>query len=108
MYYIFLWSARLLPRLPRWLVRSLPDLIGPLAWLVATPARRQATINARHVLGEDQVSTPAGRRRLRRVVRGMFRTSVSNYLEAFLAPQVTRQEALHRLYIEHSSGEFEG
>lgn len=101
MYLFFLWASRIVPRLPRWFLRMLPDLLGPLAWLFAGRARRQATINARHVLGPEIQRTAAGRRRLRRVVRGMFRSSASNYLEAFLTPGLSHQEIFHRVYAEH-------
>jgi lauroyl/myristoyl acyltransferase len=101
MYFLFLWASRIVPRLPRWLLRILPDLLGPLVWLFAVRARRQATINARHVLGPEIQQTAAGWRKLRRVVRGMFRNSISNYLEAFLTPTLSRQEILHRVYGEH-------
>ncbi|HEY1350068.1 MAG TPA: hypothetical protein VGF67_10630 [Ktedonobacteraceae bacterium] len=101
MYWFFLWAALIVPRLPRWLVRILPDLLGPLAWLLGGRARRQATINARHVLGPQIERTAAGRRRLRQVVHGMFRNSMSNYLEAFLVPALSYQEIVHRVYAEH-------
>jgi lauroyl/myristoyl acyltransferase len=101
MYYLFLWASRVVPRWPRWLVRLLPDLIGPVAWLLAVPARKQATLNALHVLGSEVQRTAKGRRKLRRVVRGMFRYSVSNYIDAFLLPTVSRQEALYRIYSAH-------
>jgi KDO2-lipid IV(A) lauroyltransferase len=102
MYYFFLWASRIVPRLPRWLLRSLPAIIGPLAYLVAGPVRRRAAINARHVLGCEIERTVAGRRRLRRVVRGMFRNSINNYLEAFLLSTISQQEVLHRVYAEHT------
>ncbi len=101
MYYLFLWASRLVPRLPRWLLRALPDLVGPLAWLVAIGPRKHATNNARHVLGAEVQRTAAGRRRLRRVVRGMFRSSVRNYLDAFLMPSIKAQDVLDRLSITH-------
>jgi len=101
MYFFFLWASRIVPLLPRCFLRLLPDILGPLAWLFAGRARRQATINARHVLGPEIQDTAAGRRRLRRVVRGMFRNSMSNYLEAFLTPALSCQEILHRVYAAH-------
>ncbi|HET8846263.1 MAG TPA: lysophospholipid acyltransferase family protein [Ktedonobacteraceae bacterium] len=101
MYYLFLWAAWIVPRLPRWLLGALPDLLGPLAWLIAVPARHQATCNALHILGPEVRRTAAGRRKLRRVVRGMFCNSIRNYLEAFLLPTLSHQAIQHRLYIEH-------
>jgi lauroyl/myristoyl acyltransferase len=100
-YYLFLWASRIVPRLPRWLLRLLPKMLGLLAWLVATAPRRRATSNALHVLGFDVQRTAAGRRKLRRVVRGMFRSTVSNYLDAFLMPTLSPQELLKRLTVEH-------
>jgi phosphatidylinositol dimannoside acyltransferase len=88
MYYFFLWGGRIVPHLPSWLQRLLPDLLGPLAWLVAAGPRKQAMRNASHVLGAEMQDTAAGRRRLRRVVRGMFRNIVSNYLDIFLVPSI--------------------
>lgn len=99
MYYFFLWASWIVPRLPRRLLRALPGLLGPLAWLLAFGPRKQATRNARQVLGPAIAQTRAGRRRLRRVVRGMFRHSISNYLDAFMMPFVKNQEVLHRLFI---------
>lgn len=101
MYYFFLWATKIVPRLPRWFLRALPALIGPLAWLLIAPVRKRATSNALHVLGSEVRRTAAGRRKLRRVVRGMFRNSVSNYLEAFLLPTLKPQEVLRRVDAKH-------
>lgn len=101
MYYLFLWATKIVPRLPRWMLGILPDIIGPLVWLFAVSIRKQATINAQHVLGSEVRRTARGRRQLRRVVRGMFRNVVSNYLDAFLLPTLHHQEILHRAYGEH-------
>lgn len=100
-YYFFLWASRIVPHLPRWLLRKLPGLFGPLAWLLASGPRRRATLNARHVLGSDILATRNGRSRLRRTVRGMFCSSVRNYLDAFLMPSLRDQDVLQRLCIEH-------
>lgn len=101
MYYLFLWAAWIVPRLPRWLLSRLPDVIGPLVWLVAVPARRQARRNALHILGVEVLQTASGRRRLRRVVRGMFHSSINNYLEAFLLPTFGSQRILYSLHVVH-------
>jgi KDO2-lipid IV(A) lauroyltransferase len=103
MYYFFRLASGVIRYLPDWLIRLLADLIGPLAWLFAVPVRRQATINASHVLGTDVLQTAAGRRRLRRVVRGMFRSSTLNYLEAFTLPRVNPQDVLRRLDIKNQA-----
>lgn len=101
MYYFFLWASRVVPRLPRWLMRLLPDVLGPLIWLLAVSTRKQATCNALHVLGPEVRSTRAGRRKLRRVVRGMFHHSMTNYLEIFTLPYLKRQEIIQRAYGDH-------
>src|SRR5258708_23640353 len=101
MYRLFLWATKIVPRLPRWLLRLLPMVIGPVAWLLGARARRQATINMLHVLGVDIQSTGTGRRKLRRVVRGMFRSSISNYLDAFTMPSLDHQEIRRRLSVSN-------
>lgn len=98
-YYLFLWGSRLVPRLPRWFLGVVVGIAGTLAWLLARPARRMAIINAQHVLGPSIRDTAAGRRRLRRVVRGMFYSSVTNYLEAFLVPSLSSQDVERRLSV---------
>lgn len=100
MYHFFRWAAWTVPRLPRWFVRWLPKVIGPLAWLLVAPARRQATRNMAYVLGPDIRATAAGRRKLRRVVRGLFCNGVGNYLDALLLPALDHQEFLSHISIE--------
>src|SRR5579883_1977906 len=101
MYHLFRWAAKIVPHFPLWLLRVLSDVIGPLAWLVAAPARKRATINALHVLGPEVQRTAAGRRKLRRVVRGMFCSSVSNYLDAFKLPSMETRNILRGLSVVH-------
>src|SRR5579883_2592530 len=101
MYHLFRWAAKIVPHFPLWLLRVLSDVIGPLAWLVATSARKQATVNALHVLGPEIQRTAAGRRKLRRVVRGMFCSNASNYLDAFKLPSMDVQEILQGFSIMH-------
>jgi lauroyl/myristoyl acyltransferase len=100
MYSFFRCAAWLVPRSPRWLLRLLPVVIGPLAWLLVASARRHATRNIAHILGPEIRSTAGGRRKLRRVVRGIFRSSVSNYLDALLLPALDHQEFLQHISIE--------
>lgn len=101
MYHFFRWAAKIVPYFPLWLLRLLSGAIAPLAWLFGASARRQATINARHVLGPESARTAAGRRRLRRVVRGMFRNSVSNYLDALKLPSMDVEKILQGFSIAH-------
>ncbi len=79
MYNMFRLGSVIIPRLPRWFILALSMIIGAVAWLVAGKARKQATINMMHILGPQIQSTRAGRRKLRRTVRGMFQNSVRNY-----------------------------
>lgn len=97
MYRLYRFASIVVPRLPRSFIRVLSLLIGFLAWLFARGARKQATINMRHVPGAQIHSTPAGRRTLRRAVRKMFRYSARNYLEALYLPHLKREELLSRL-----------
>lgn len=93
--YTLLWlAASIVPRLPRWSIPLLSSAIGSIVWLVARSARKQATINMAHVLngmGYERRGggNPRGRPRvLRKIVRGMFRNNVRNYLEAFTLPYI--------------------
>lgn len=84
---------------------ALARVIGLVAWLVAAKARRQATANMLHVLGPDIRATSAGRRRLRKTVRGMFQNNARNYLELLYLSHVKPEEVLYALQditgIEH-------
>jgi lauroyl/myristoyl acyltransferase len=101
MYHFFRLAAKIVPRLPRWFLRILPVLIGPLAWLVARGARRQSTINVRHILGLEAPPTLAERRKVQRIVRGVFRHSIINYLNAFSMPFLTQEEVVQSLSTVH-------
>jgi lauroyl/myristoyl acyltransferase len=92
MYRLFLLASRIIPHLPRRFVMSLAGAIGFIAWLLASRARKQATANMLHVLGPEIKTTPAGRRRLRKTVRGMFTNNMRNYLEMFYLPLMTADE----------------
>src|SRR5579885_3334185 len=105
MYYLLRLAASLIPRLPRWLVSWLGVVVAFIVWLFAGKARRQAGENMLRVLGgQDEQSreflrTRAGRKRLRRVVRGMFRQNVSNYLNLFLLPSLKAETILQSMQV---------
>ncbi len=106
MYYLLRLAASLIPRLPRWLVSWLGVVVAFIVWLFAGKARRQAGENMLRVLGgQDEQSreflrTRAGRKRLRRVVRGMFRQNVSNYLNLFLLPSLKAETILQSMQVQ--------
>lgn len=100
MYNAFRFASIVIPRLPRWFVVALANAMGLAAWLVASKARKQATANTIHVLGPQVQATRAGRRRLRKTVRGVFKNSVRNYLEAFYVPYTRPEWLLSRTDIE--------
>ena len=97
MYRLYAFAAKILPRLPRGFVLALARVIGLVAWLVAAKARRQATANILHVLGPQTRTTRAGRRKLRRTVRGIFQNNARNYLEMFYLPHTESEETLRAL-----------
>ncbi len=105
MYYLLRLAASLIPRLPRRLVSWLGVVVAFIAWLFAGKARRQASENMLHVLGgqneqsREFLRTRAGRKRLRRVVRGMFRQNVSNYLDLFLLPSLKAETILQSMQV---------
>lgn len=96
---MFRFAGMLISRMPRWLVQALSRVIGVMAWLVASNARKQATINMTHVLGTQVLATRAGRKRLRRTVRGMFQQSLKNYLVAFSLPYLRPETLLRNIHV---------
>ncbi len=87
-YWLIRFAAAIVPRLPSRLLPPLSLLIGWIAWLSVPRLRRQAARNMLHVLGHETLKTRAGRRKLRRTVRGMFVNNVRNYLERFYLPRI--------------------
>src|SRR6266487_1972648 len=100
MYNVFRFASVVIPRLPRWFVLFLADLIGLVTWLVASKARKQATANIIHVRGTKVLATRAGPRRLRRTVQQMFQNNVRNYLDVFSLPYTQPETILSRTHIE--------
>lgn len=99
MYNIFRFASLVVPRLPRWLVIALAEVIGLLTWLVASKARKQVTANIIHVLGSQVLTTRSSRRQLRQSVQGVFRNSARNYLEIFYLPYTQPQRIMDRVDI---------
>jgi len=97
MYRLYRLASMVIPRLPVSVVRALSLLIGLAAWLFARRARRQATINIRHVLAGQALATRAGRKKLRRTVRKMFLYSARNYLEALRLPYLKPEDVEKRI-----------
>jgi lauroyl/myristoyl acyltransferase len=105
MYRLYALAAKVIPHLPYGFVLALARMIGLVAWLIAGSARRNATANMLHVLGPHIRATRAGRRRLRRTVRGIFQNSARNYLEVLYLPHMQPEKILSELQditgIEH-------
>lgn len=99
MYWMFRLAVLLLPRLPRRLVLALGNMLGILAWLLASKARKQATANMRQIFGSQGQKNQTCRRQLRRTVRRMFQYSSRNYLDAFLLPSLETDDLLRRIHI---------
>jgi phosphatidylinositol dimannoside acyltransferase len=100
MYKLFKFASIIIPHLPGWCIPVLADVIGFLAFLIATRARKQATSNMTHVLGKHVVETSAGRRQLRRTVIQMFQNNVRNYLDLFAIPYLSPETILSLVDIE--------
>lgn len=106
MYYLLRLAEIVIPRLPRSLVYRLGSIFALAAWLLASKARRQANENMLHVLGGQNeqtrqfLQTRAGRKHLRRMVRGMFRQNVSNYLDLFLLPSIKPETILQSMELQ--------
>ncbi len=100
MYHLFRFATRILPWIPRRLAYALGNVLGLIAWLIARKARRQATKNMIHVLGAQVRETRAGRRRLRRTVKGMFVHTMRNYLELFTLQSLSSEKILRNISIK--------
>ncbi|MHB8597545.1 MAG: lysophospholipid acyltransferase family protein [Ktedonobacteraceae bacterium] len=99
MYKLFRIVVIVCRRLPHWAIEPIGSLGGLLFWFVAKGARKQATENMVHVLGEQTVHTRQGRRRLRRTVQGIFQNSVRNYLQAFALPTTTAKTIVDTMQV---------
>ena len=100
MYHLFRFATRILPWIPRRLAYALGNVLGLIAWLIARKARRQATKNMIHVLGAQMQETRAGRRRLRRTVKGMFVNNMRNYLDLFTLQSLSTEKILRNIHIK--------
>lgn len=100
-------SLRLACRLPRPLRNALSAVAGTVAWAVAAQPRRNVTENVRQVLGKSSRLPVASRWSEQFVVRRIFCRCVSNYLELFALPRLTKSEILGRIDVlgrEHFEG----
>jgi phosphatidylinositol dimannoside acyltransferase len=100
MYKLFKLASVIIPRLPGWSVPVIADITGFVAFLVAAKARKMATSNATHVLGNVVLRTSLGRRKLRRTVIQMFRSNVRNYLDLFTLPHIAPEKILDLIDVE--------
>ncbi len=100
MYTIFRMVVTVSRRLPGWAIELLGTSGGLLFWLFAGRARKQATENMLHVLGKESMQTRKGRRKLRRMVQGVFQNSVRNYLQAFVLPTTTAKTIVDSMEVE--------
>jgi len=96
-YHFFRLVSVFAPRIPWRLRPFVATLVGLMAWLLARSARAGASQNAMHVLGLTNTETRQQRRRLRRVVKGMFITAARNYLEVCAFSGTSPQQLLSHL-----------
>lgn len=90
-------SLQLACRLPRPLRRVLSIVAGAIAWAVAGKPRRAVIANVSQVLGLSPESPLLSRLRAQLIARRIFCHCVSNYLELFALPRLTREEVLGRI-----------
>lgn len=100
MYEVFHRAAKIAPKLPRWLRRTVSVAVGSLAWVFARRERDDLTANVSQVLGPSVRRSFTGRVRVQFVVRRIFCNCISNYLELFALPGLTKQEVLARIDIK--------
>jgi phosphatidylinositol dimannoside acyltransferase len=100
MHKLFKLASVIIPRLPGPSIPIIADIIGFVAFLVATKARKLATSNATHVLGNDILRTSLGRRRLRSTVIEMFQSNARNYLDLFTLQHIAPEKILDLIDVE--------
>src|SRR5258708_21282646 len=86
MYYLFRFASVVIPRLPRWFILTLANVISPVAWLVAGKTPKKAKAPIIHMLGPPLETTPPARKQLPRNVRSIFCNREPNHLAAILLP----------------------
>src|SRR5258708_38320541 len=86
MYYLFRFASVVIPRLPRWFVLTLANVISPVAWLVAGKNRKKAKGHIFPLVFSPGRATRAGRERLCTTVRRGFRDRERNPLAVVFFP----------------------
>src|SRR5258708_26934016 len=71
-YYLFRFASVVIPRLPRWFVLTLANVISPVAWLVAGKTRKKGKAPTIHTLLAPVLATPPPRESVRRALGGDF------------------------------------
>ncbi len=99
MYGVALRASKIVPKIPRPVRRQLAALIGTAAWAVAGRARRHVSANVWHALGAPAQRDLAFRIRTQQIVRRIFCNCISNYLELFTRPTLSKQAVLDRIEV---------
>jgi lauroyl/myristoyl acyltransferase len=97
MYDLILRASKVAPVLPRWMRRRLSAVVGTVAWAIAKRPRGYVTTNVRQVLGLPSQSTLGSRVRTQLIARRIFCNCISNYLELFALPGLSKQDVLARI-----------
>jgi lauroyl/myristoyl acyltransferase len=100
MYGLILRASKIAPLLPRWFRRELSVVVGSVAWAVAKRPRGHVAANVRQVLGLSSQPPLASRLRVQLIVRRIFCNCISNYLELFALPGLSKREVLARIDVE--------
>jgi KDO2-lipid IV(A) lauroyltransferase len=99
MYGVALRASKIAPKIPRPVRRQLAALIGTAAWAVAGRARRHVSANVWHARGAPAQQDLAFRIRTQQIVRRIFCNCISNYLELFTRPTLSKQAVLDRIEV---------
>jgi|SRR5690242_9661822 len=95
-YWLVRLAAWIVPWIPLRIARPLALAAGTLTWALSGTARRRAIWNLGHVPSLDDDPE-----RIRRVARGVFRTSALNYLDFLRGPRLSDDELLAGWTIEN-------
>jgi len=95
-YRLFQLAALIVPRLPYWLARRLFWWVGMAGWALAPAARRRATFNLNHVIGDDPL-------RLRWATRQAFGHVALNYLDFLRGARLSDAQVIAGWEIENET-----
>lgn len=93
-YYAFILAEHTLSRLPRRVSYLIATLVGDIIYLVSPRIRGSIASNVKHVLGAEADDST-----IRRMVRGVLRTTAKNYLDLIRIPRMKPEDIKRQVIV---------